>query len=94
MVRLDAEYAAGQKKFNEGERYSSEKDMAEARQDLKDILDDVKDKANQILLEKQQEIEEAYRHYMEQQAEDPDTLAPQEEQPDYDVSKGIKFSSE
>ena len=94
MVRLDAEYAAGQKKFNEVEMYSSEKDMAEARQDLKDILDDVKDKANQILMEKQQEIEEAYRHYMEQQAEDPDTLAPQEEQPDYDVSKGIKFSSE
>ena len=96
MVRLDAEYAAGLKKFSEVEMYSSEKDMAEARQDLKDILDDVKDKANQMLLEKQQEIEEAYRHYMEQQAEDPVSNAQQEEQEqdqlDYDVSKGFRVS--
>jgi len=96
MVRLDAEYAAGLKKFSEVEMYSSEKDMAEARQDLKDILDDVKDKADQMLLEKQQEIEEAYRHYMEQQAEDPVSNAQQEEQEqdqlDYDVSKGFRVS--
>lgn len=96
MVRLDAEYAAGLKKFSEVEMYSSEKDMAEARQDLKDILDDVKDKADQMLLEKQQEIEEAYRHYMEQQTEDPVSNALQEEQEqdqlDYDVSKGFRVS--
>ena len=90
-VRLDAEYAAGLKRFSEAEMYSSEKDMKEARQDLKDILEDVKDKADQKLQEKQQEIEEAYRHYCEQQVSNLDTQTPQE-QPDYDVSKGYKFS--
>lgn len=95
MARLDAEYAAGLKKFSEVEMYSSEKDMAEARQDLKDILDDVKEKADQKLQEKQQEIEEAYRHFLEQQAEEPVPNNPQEEeqdQPGYDVSKGFRVS--
>ena len=95
VVRLDAEYAAGLRKFSEVEMYSSEKDMAEARQDLNDILDDVKDKANEILLEKQQEIEEAYRHYLEQQTKNsaPDTTEAQgQDQDGYDVTKGFRVS--
>ena len=95
-VRLDAEYAAGLKRFEEVEMYCSEKDLKEARQDLKDILDDVKEKADQKLQEKEQEIEEAYRHYLEQQANNPVSRIQEEEEideePEYDVTKGYKFS--
>lgn len=94
-ARLDAEYAAGLKRFTEAEMYSSEKDMEEARQDLKDILEDVKDKVDQKLQEKQQEIEEAYRHYLEQEANAPASYQPYTEaegQADYDVTKGIRVS--
>ena len=91
VTRLDAEYTAGLKRLKEAEMYSSEEDMEEARGDLKDILEDVKEKADQKLQEKQQEIEEAYRHYYEQQANNPDSLSTQE-QPGYDVTKGIRVS--
>jgi len=91
-VRLDAEYAAGLKRFEEAEIYSSEKDMQEARQDLKDILEDVKDKADQKLQEKQLEIEEAYQHYLEQQADDLNEIQPPQDEPDFDVSKAVKIT--
>lgn len=95
-VRLDAEYAAGLKRFSEAEMYSSEKDMKEARQDLKDILEDVKDKVDQKFQEKQMEIEEAYRHYLEEQTNNPDIQFQKEEEiqeePDYDVTKGFRFT--
>jgi ribosome recycling factor len=67
-VKLDAEYAAGLKRFREAEIFSTEKDMEEARQDLKDLLDDVKVQIDEKLQEKQKEIEEAYLHYLEEQA--------------------------
>ena len=94
MVRLDAEYAAGQKRLNESEKYSSEKDMAEARQDLKDILDDIKDKADQMLQDKEQEIEEAYLHYLKQHGSIPDDdhSDDEQEQGEFDGAHGFRVS--
>ena len=104
IVRLDAEYAEGLKKLSEAEMYSTPKDMDEARQDMKDILDDVKEKVDKLLDDKQQEIEEAYRHYLENPdnapAPTPAPAAPKykpysdepEQEPGYDVTKGYRVS--
>jgi hypothetical protein len=75
--------------LTDGSFLSTQKDMDEAEARLKELYDTTKEKADQLLQDKLDEIEEAYKHYLEG-----DKSANDDEEaydPGYDVLTGMRL---
>ena len=75
--------------LTDGSFLSTQKDMDEAEARLKELYDTTKEKADQLLQEKLDEIEEAYKHYHEGGKSSDDEG--DDYDPGYDVLTGMRF---
>ena len=83
IVNFDA-----QNKLLEGSFISNQTDMEEADTQLKKVYEQSKEMADQLFEQKLEEIEDAYQKYLEDKSEDED------ENPGYDVTKGVRMTEE
>ena len=75
--------------LTDGSFLSTQKDMDEAEARLKELYDTTKEKADQLLQEKLDEIEEAYKHYQEGGKSSDDEM--DDFDPGYDVLTGMRL---
>ena len=83
IVNFDA-----QNKLLEGSFISNQTDMEEAEAQLDKVYKQSKEMADQLLEQKLEEIEDAYQKYLEDKSEN------EEEDPGYDVTKGVRMREE
>jgi len=77
-----------QTKLTDGSFISTQKEMDEAEKELKELYDTSIEKADQLLEDKLDEIQEAYQHYQETDAFNEEG---EESGPGYDVSHGMRM---
>lgn len=90
QANLDATYAKEQERLAEPLVKMSPAEADEAKNGFKKVYDDAKAECDQLLQFKLNEIEEGYQRYLENNPVDDNA----EENPGYDVTKGMKLTEE